>query len=276
MFSISDIQKGVKRPPRKAIIYGPPKLGKSTLAGSAKNALLIPTEDRVAHIDCAKTPVVSQYEELIEIFQFLTTKAGEQFQTVIIDSLDWLEPIIHDYLCRKNGYKSIDDDKNKETAFQKGLKYVAVGGWKKLLYNLDYLRSEYGKSIILVSHSHTITINPPEADSYDKNVMKIDKNALSVVEEWADIIGFYTKEIFVKKEEKSLNAKGKAISSNRRMLYMSGENPAMINGNSFGLTDVEVTLEHCTDIIEWILGKNDSGKNDSEEKETKKTNKKGE
>ena len=255
-FSLSDVQKGPEAKPRKIIIYGPPKLGKSTLAGSTKNALLIPTEDRVSHINCAKTPVVKKYEEIMEIFDALLKETKHTYKRVIIDSLDWAEPILHAYLCEKKGLKSLTDDNNKETAFQKGMKYVAVEGWKSFLYNCDVMRDN-GFDVIIVAHSHTITVSPPDSDSYDKHVMKIDKNALAVVEEWADVIGFYTQEVIVTKE-KSLAKKGKAMTTKKRILHISGENPAMINGNSFGLGDVEVTLEHCSDIMEWMLTENNN------------------
>lgn len=255
-FSLSNVQKGAKQMPRKIIIYGPPKLGKSTLSGSAKNALMIPTEDRVAHIDCDKAPVVQSYEEIIDIFDFLLN-GKHAYKRVIIDSLDWLEPILHKHICEKKGFKSLTDDHNKDTAFQKGLKYHAVEGWKTFFHNCDVLR-DAGIDVILVAHDTTITVSPPDTDSYDKAVMKIDKNALAVVEEWADVIAYYTKEIFIKKDDHGINKKGKAISSNKRVLHLSGESAAMINGNSFGLGDAEVTLDHCQEIMEWLLTENNN------------------
>lgn len=250
-FSLDDVQQGALEKPRKIIIYGPPKIGKSSLAGAVKGALMIPTEDRVSHIKCDKAPVVKEYKEILEIFDFLISNEKHSYKRVIIDSLDWLEPILHKHICEKKGYKSLTDDHNKDTAFQKGLKYQAVEGWKSFLHNCDVLR-ENGLDVIIVAHSQTITVNPPNTDSYDKAVMKIDKNSLSVIEEWADVIAFYDKEIFVTKDQ-GLSKKGKATTSNKRILHMSGENPAMINGNSFGLGDAEVELENCSAIMEWIL-----------------------
>jgi hypothetical protein len=250
-FTMESIQKGIVEKPRKLVIYGPPKLGKSTLAGSTKNSLMIPTEDRVSHIDCDKTPVVKKYDEILEIFDFILN-GKHKYKRIIIDTLDWLEPIIHHNICEKNNFKSLTDDHNKETAFAKGLKYHAVDGWKKFLHNCDVLRDN-GIATIFIAHSHSITVNPPISDSYDKEVMKIDKNALSVIEEWADIIGFYEKEIYVKKDDSGINKKGKALPTNSRKLYLSGSNPAMISGNSFGLGDIQVELEHCSKIMEWLL-----------------------
>ena len=269
-FKFSDVQKGSKDEKRKIIIYGPPKLGKSTLAGSTKDVLLIPTEDRVSHIDCAKTPVVSSYQEVLDIFSALM-KEKNSYKRIMIDTLDWFEPLLHKYICEKKNFKSLTDDHNKDTSFQKGLKYHAVEGWKNFLGNCDVLR-ENGYDIIFVAHSQVITVSPPDSDSYDKYVMKIDKNALAVVEEWADIIAFYEKDIIVANDTSGINKKGKALNKKTRTLNLSGESPAMISGNSYGLPDAEVKLEHTSEIMEWLLTEN----NNSPKKQPTKKTKKGE
>jgi len=253
-FDIETIQKGKRERPRKVLIYGPPKIGKSTLTGATKNALMIPTENRVDHIECDKTQIPKTLEDVFEVIQFLATEKKHKYKRLIVDTIDWLEPLIHDYVCRKNGFKSITDDHSKETAFQKGLKYHAVEGWKELLSAFDYLRDN-DVAVVLVAHSAVIKVDPPEGDSYDKSVMKIDKYSLAVVEEWADVIGYYNREIFVKNTKQKLDSGkgGKAISSNRRLLHLSGESPAFISGNSFGLEDVEVDLDYAQDQMEYLL-----------------------
>ena len=257
-FDPKSIQKGVKKMPRKILIYGPPKMGKSTLASLAKNSFMIPTEDRTDHIDCAKAPVVKSTKEIHDIFDYLL-EGKHPYKRIIVDTIDWLEPLIHkktiENLAKitKTEPKSITDDHCKETAFQKGLKYHAPETWKVFLDNCDVMRRA-GFDIILIAHSQVITVNPPNTDSYDKFVMKVDKHALAVLEEWADIIGFYTKPIFVTKSENKLDKKGKAIPSNKRYLHLDGENPSMISGNSFGLGDaIDVNLKNGAEIMEWLL-----------------------
>ena len=269
-FDPRSIRKGIEAAPRKVVIHGNPKIGKSSLAAAAPDALLIPTEDRVKHINCAKTDVVTRFEEIMEIFEYLIQ--GSPYRTVIIDTLDWMEPMLHDYICRKKGYKSLMDDSNKEVNYGRGLKYHAVEGWKMFLQNCDMLREQANMHIVLVAHSAIEKVSPPDSDAYDRYSMKLDKNAVAVVEEWADIIGFYNREIVVKKEDAGFGKKqGKALNiDGNRVLNLQASSPSWISGNSFGLPDRIVTLEDAPEIMKFIL----NSEGDENKKETKK--KKGE
>ena len=269
-FDPRSIRKGIEAAPRKVVIHGNPKIGKSSLAAASPDALLIPTEDRVKHIDCAKTDVVTKFEEIMEIFEYLIQ--GTPYKTVIIDTLDWMEPMLHDYICRKKGYKSLMDDSNKEVNYGRGLKYHAVEGWKMFLQNCDMLREQANMHIVLVAHSAIEKVSPPDSDAYDRYSMKLDKNAVAVVEEWADIIGFYNREIVVKKEDAGFGKKqGKALNiDGNRVLNLQASSPSWISGNSFGLPDCIVTLEDAPEIMKFIL----NSEGEENKKETKK--KKGE
>ena len=259
-FDPRSIMKGIKNSPRKIVIYGPPKIGKSSLVSAIPGALMIPTEDRVTHIDCDKTDVVGSYEEVMEIFQYLYS--GTSYRAVIVDTLDWMEPMLHESICRARGFDSIIDNRNPETNYGRGLKYHAVEGWKKFLYNCDHLRKETGMSIILVAHSQVEKISPPESDAYDRYSFKIDKNATAVVEEWADVIGFYNREVLVSKEDQGFGKKkGKALNiDDRRVLNLQATSPAWISGNSFDLPDCVVTMKDAPAIMAMILNQEEKAK----------------
>ena len=232
------------------MIYGPVKVGKSTLVGATNDALMIPTEDRVDHIDCHKGPIPERLEDVYDTIKHLANDKKHGYKRLIIDTIDWLEPLVHDYVCRANNFPSITDDGNKETSFQKGLKYHAVAGWRKLFEGLDFLR-ENGIDIILVAHATAVKINPPNGDPYDKSVMKIDKQSLSIMEEWTDMIGYYEREIFVTTEKGQKS--GKVVPSNKRILHLSGSSAAFISGNSFGFSDMEVDLSRAGETMEYLL-----------------------
>lgn len=270
-FDPNSIKKGAKREPRKVIIYGPPKTGKSTLCSSAPNSLLIPSEDRVSHIQGDKTEVVTSYDEVLSIFDYIL-EGKHSYKRIILDTLDEFEPLLHKAICAKNGWKSLVEDSNKETNFQKGLMYHAVNGWRNFLHNCDQVRLQAGVDIIFVAHAQTLKINPPDHDAYDKWSLKIDKWAIPILEGWADIIGFYDREIWVNKSEKNPKANGKVITSGNRKLHLSGDNAAMSSCNSYGFADINVPEEdQCADFMQWLL----EGPYD-ENASTTKSNKKGE
>ena len=268
MFDPRSIRKGRQPAPRKVIIYGSVKQGKSTLAGASPGCLMIPTEDRVSHIDCNKTEVITSYQEIIDIFKYL--KEGTPYKTLVIDSLDWLEFLLHAHVCEKNGFKSLTDNKEGAVSYGRGLKYFAVEQWKNFLYNLDVLRKEQKMSIVLVAHSMIEKVSPPDSDGYDRYTLKLDKNAVSVLTEWCDVIAFYTREILVKKEDVGFGQKkGKTVLiDDTRLLHMEATNPAWLSGNSFGLGVAEVKLGEVADVMNYIL----TGENIVEDvKQTKKT-----
>ena len=263
-FDPASIKTKTAQKARKVILYGPPKLGKSTLAGSAKNSLMIPTENRVDHIACHKTDVITNYQELLDIFDFLLKNDKHSYKRIILDTLDEFEPILHKAICEKNGWQSLVEDKNKEVNFSKGLKYHAVEGWRKFLNNCDVMR-DAGFDIIFVAHSQVVKVNPPDkAESYDKFAMKIDPNSLTILEGWADIIGFYEQEIFVNQVGDGINKKGRAYSKSGpdcRTLRLEGNHAAMVCCNSYGFVDTEVPLAHCAEVMEWLLTSNEKEKN---------------
>jgi len=266
-FDPRSIRKGIEAAPRKVVIHGNPKIGKSSLAAAAPDALLIPTEDRVKHIDCAKTDVVTRFEEIMEIFEYLIQ--GTPYRTVIIDTLDWMEPMLHDYICRKKGFKSLHDPKDNEVNYYKGLMVHAVEGWKMFLQNCDMLREQANMNIILVAHSAVEKVSPPDSETYGRYTLKIDKYAVSVVEEWADVIAFYNHEVVVSKSDNKKIGKALNVDGNR-ILNLQSTSPAWLSGNSFGLPDCIVTIEDAPEIMKFIL----NSEGEENKKETKK--KKGE
>ena len=261
MFDPRSIRKGIEAAPRKIVIHGNPKIGKSSLASAAPGALLIPTEDRVKHIDCAKTEVVAKFEEIMDIFEYL--RKGTQYRSVIVDTIDWMEPMIHDYVCRKKGFQSLHNDKDANVNYGKGLKVHAVEGWKIFLQNCDMLREEANMNIILIAHSAIEKVSPPDSEAYDRYSMKVDKNAVAVVEEWADAIGFYSREVSIKKEDAGFGKKtGKALNiDGNRVLNLQATSPSWISGNSFGLPDCIVTIENAPEVMKYILNYGETKEN---------------
>ena len=107
MGMLDNIQTGKENKPPRIMIYGSEGVGKSTFGASAPDAVFIQTEDGLSEIDCKKFPLA---HTLSEVVSELTALRDEQhsFRTVVIDSVDWLERIIFDEVCREFGVRSIE------------------------------------------------------------------------------------------------------------------------------------------------------------------------
>ena len=97
MSLMASVQRGrVSKPPR-ILLYGVEGIGKSTFGSLAPKAIFIQTEDGLDEIDCDKFPLATSYEDVITA---LAELRGQEhgYETVVIDSLDWLERLVWDHV----------------------------------------------------------------------------------------------------------------------------------------------------------------------------------
>ena len=104
---LQSIQRGRTSTPPRILVYGTEGIGKSTLAAQAPHPIFIQTEDGLGEIDCHKFPLSRTFDE---VQTSLTSPATEdhEYETVVIDSADWLERLIYDDICKSYGVTSIE------------------------------------------------------------------------------------------------------------------------------------------------------------------------
>ena len=126
---LSDVISGPKLEPPRITIYGGAGVGKSTFAAGAPNAIFLPTEDGIGVIGADRFPLMESYDAVVEAIEELT-KEDHKFKTVVIDSLDWLEPLVWKKVCDIHKLKSIE-----EPGYGKGYTFAAEI-WRDLLSKL--------------------------------------------------------------------------------------------------------------------------------------------
>lgn len=228
--SISRTQRNAL-PPR-VVIHGAQKIGKSTFAAGAYNPIFIPLEDGLSGIETSAfnggAPLRS-YEEVEQALASLYTETHE-FGTVVVDSTDWLEPLIWQHVCKRNGWASIEDP-----GYGKG--YVEANAvWREFLDKLNTLRMELGMATILIAHSAVKRFEAPDSEAYDRYELKMQKGALGLIVEWADAILFAQDETSIKKEKQGQNVRARGVSTGRRVMHTNAK-PAFIAGNRYALPD---------------------------------------
>jgi hypothetical protein len=182
---LNGIVSGKRVRPRRTLLYGTHGIGKSTWAASSPKPIVLATEDGLDDIGCDRTPLLT---ETVDVARWLIDLGGPEqhgYQTVVIDSLDWLEKLIWQATCRDDGKDNIED-------FGYGKGYVkSVRRWEKLLAMLDGCRAR-GMNVILLAHAKVERFSPPDTDPYDRWQPDIHKSAAALVQEWADEVLFAT------------------------------------------------------------------------------------
>jgi GTPase SAR1 family protein len=231
MFDLKSISKTRRVRAPKIVIVGQGKIGKTTFAAMAPRAIGILTEDGADAVDANAFPLAMSLADVYSAMDTLINQDHE-FQTLFIDSLDWLEPLVQDHVCKANNWKNIE-----QPGFGKG--YVAAAEeWRNLLSGLEVLRADKGMGIILIAHDKIKRIEDPLTEGFDSHVLKLHDRAASLVQEWADVIGYAGYRIFTSKTDAGFgNKETKATTTGERILHVE-PHPAHCGGNRFGLSNM--------------------------------------
>lgn len=234
-FDLASITRGKRLRAPKIVIYGPPKVGKSTFAATAPASVGIITEEGLDNIDVPAFPRAQTFADVMQAIATLYTDTHE-FQTVFVDSLDWLEPLILAKVCTDNNVKNIE-----QIGFGKG--YIFADDlWKQFFDGLDALRNK-GMTVICIAHEQVTKVkNPSLSDDYDAYSLKLNKRATALVNEWADVIGFAQHEVFTRQVDPAnkLNKDVKATTTGARKLHLN-PHPAFVAGNRYGIPDTPLS-----------------------------------
>lgn len=183
MSILSQVKTGKQIGPPRAVIYGEPKAGKTTLLASIPNIVIVPTEDGQGTLDYARTPQPKDYETLVETLRELAT-TDHPYKAVGIDGLTGVEELIREKVLRDD----FDGKLDKFMAYHKGFTFCAKL-WVEFCQELDAVRRR-GMSVWCAAHSKMETVDDVSEGSYSRMSPSLHKDALGVVTKWSDLIGF--------------------------------------------------------------------------------------
>lgn len=234
-FDLAAITTSRSFPPQKILIYGVPGVGKTTFASTFPDPILLRTEDGASALNIPTFPaIVTDLRQLDKAIAALLKP--HDFKTLIVDSLDWLEPLVLSYICEVAKKESIED-----FGFGKG--YVkAEETWRRIVAKLEKLRQR-GMHIITIAHAVPVTYDAPDTDPYQRYSLKLHKRAAAVWMEWADMTLFLNYKANVIKSNKE-GGKAKAKGSGDRIIYTQ-ERPAYQAKSRWPL-DAEILIGNDT------------------------------
>jgi hypothetical protein len=209
---LSLITKQRRRRPFFGVLYGPPGVGKSSFAAEAPSPIFIPCERGIDQITTSKFPTPKTLAEFGSYLKAIDEEPND-FQTVVIDTIDALELLLVDAVSEEGKVKSLEDFGG---GFGRGWMRVREY-WARLLIRLT--RMSESRTVLLIAHSHLRTVNDPMlATSYDVFEMKIQQKSVELIRQAVDLIVFARLATTVAKDTPKAK-KGRGLVSGDRELY---------------------------------------------------------
>jgi hypothetical protein len=206
--TLANITRGKLDKPLRVILYGVEGVGKSTFASHSPAPIFLCVEDGTSQLDIARFPSPRSWPEVEEAIRVLTHEE-HTYKTLVVDTLDWLEPLLWSHVCQVAGKAGIED-------FGYGKGYVAaLDLWRALLARLDHLVRTRKVNVVLLAHAAIRRVDDPQTGPYDRYRMKLHDKAADLVREWVDAI------LFARHEVVTVERKGRTrgVSSGARVIH---------------------------------------------------------
>lgn len=209
---LGSVVRGKQEQPVRVLVYGVDGIGKTTFGANAPSPIFIGAEQGTSQIDVPRFPAPESWQEIQDAVRELGSQSHD-YQTLVIDSLDWAEPLCWRHLCEKEGVNSIE---KVGGGFGKG--YVAaVDEWRLLLASLERLSTSKRMHVVMIAHSIVKTFKNPAGDDYDRYQIKLHEKSAGLIREWCDAVLFANYEVGIKRDERTKRVRG--VDTGARLLY---------------------------------------------------------
>lgn len=230
MSKLKQVTTGPIKKPHFLTVYGVEGVGKSTLGAGAPNPIFLGLEEGTDQMNVSRYST-KDYGEVNEFINELI-ETDHSYKTLVVDTLDHLEPMLQEWVCKQHGKKHIED-----FGYGKGFGFAQTE-WGHFLDRCKQLRSIKGMNILLLAHSHVKPFNDPNGEAYDRYRMKLNEKAGALIREVSDCVLFANFEVFTKENDKG---KIQAFGDGSRKLYTQWR-PSWDAKNRFNLP-LEIDLD---------------------------------
>lgn len=213
------IVSGKLQEPMRIVFYGKDGVGKTEFASQAPGAIFLCAEQGTGHLDVKRFPNPSTFTEVEEMVKWLA-QADRGYETLVIDSLDWLEPML-DKRCEVELKKELS-----QIGWQNGYKYANA----KMKDFISLLGTIKKMNIIALAHSKVKTFQDPGTGSgYDRYQLALRDETANMWRQWADAVIFADYQVFKRDIEDRF-----AVGEGKRVMYTE-ERPSHQAKNRYSL-----------------------------------------
>jgi len=232
--SISDLKRTTAVAAPRLLIYGPPGIGKTSLASEFPNAAFLQLEDGTpGDVELMSFGKIESFEQFMEALGVLYTE-DHTFETVVIDSVTELERLVFAETCRRGDDKGNAKANIEDFGYGKGYIY-SKRIWQEVLDGINALRRDRNITTILIAHSRVDRFDDPETVSYDRYEIDLHKHSVGAIEREMDCIFLLKSPVNVKKEEQGFNKERAIADGSSVVLIHTVGKPAFVAKNRYSM-----------------------------------------
>jgi hypothetical protein len=222
------VRKGSDKKPPRIVLIGVEGVGKTTAGAQAENPIFLCSEDGLIGngFEGVANVQPQTWDEILQFVGWLAT-SKHNYKTLVIDTLDWIEPKLFSAICKRDGKQNVE-----EYGYGKGY-VIALDEFRRLLAGLELLRAK-GMMILINTHCQIKNFANPVGDNYDRYELKVSKQIAGLIKEWADAVLFALFETHTYKD--SQKAKSKGIGGQKRIVH-TGHCAAWDAKNRYGMPE---------------------------------------
>jgi hypothetical protein len=223
MSFLDRVSSGIQPQPPRLLLYGTEGIGKTSFGASMPAPIFIDAEGGSAHVNAARAQGVTSYGALMEVIGGLYTEE-HPFQTLVVDTVDWLEGLINAETIRRHPVTSKGKAVRHLRDYGWGDGYVyARGIWSEFLEGCDALREHRGMSICLLAHYKVKTVSAPDLDDYQCYTLSMGSDRITeLLIQWADAVLFARDKVATRQSEdrtRAVNTGERVLCTTRRATH---------------------------------------------------------
>ena len=215
-----------EKPKPFIVIYGEPKIGKTTQFTKPDKCILVPTEQG---FDLSKpimrlpaNRLAASWDDLLMSVNTLVKEEHDR-EWVVFDTLNGCVDLCAKHVCQRDfdGQWTAIPGKRGYNSYMEGEKQCAQE-FKRLLNGLELLRKKKGMGAIMLAHEGLHRKNSSLGDDFMAVGANISKYSWHTVTAWADQIGHACREFIVSTPENKDKGKAHTISNERQIVFAGG------------------------------------------------------
>jgi len=230
-----EIITGIENKPKKITIYGPPAIGKSEFGAQFPKAIFVQAEEAGGLITVPRMPLSTTMQDVIEKIRYIVSGDAGDFETLVIDSLKYIEVLISNSVCERLKLSGMGDDADygKSVSYSEGMQL-----WGKFINELEKAR-DAGLNVVLLGHNEVKSVKDPRVPEYEMTTLDLRKwgsyNPTALIRSWSDCVFYLDNKVYTSSDKTGIDAvRTTATSTGDRIIYTE-ERPAYLAKNRFGM-----------------------------------------